>query len=81
MVFIANEEVISQSGTFNTPGRLGGLVELFRVLTLENGRFTTDDEVLKNIFMISEETSFQNKTDWKPYADELKRKAIDFMRE
>ena len=46
VVFIANQEVIAEKGSFNTPGRLGGLVELFRILHLEKDTFSTEDTVL-----------------------------------
>ena len=81
VVFIANEEVVSQSGTFNTPGRLGGLLELFRVITVENGAFLTEDETLAGFDKFTEHTVFQNKTDWKQYADKLEKKATEFMKD
>lgn len=80
VIFIANEEVVSENGSFNTPGRLGGLVELFRVLALENGKFTTKDPVLKNISKFSASCFFENKNDWKQYAESLAKKATEFMK-
>lgn len=79
VIFIANEEVLSEGGTFNTPGRLGGLIDFFRILTIENGLFKTVDPVLKPVQRFSLDTDFENKTNWKPYAEELKKKAIEFM--
>ncbi len=81
VVFIANEEVISENGSFNTPGRLGGLVDLFRVLALENNKFNSDDSVFKKIDKFSSSTVFENKTDWKKYADDLSIKATEFMKD
>ena len=80
VVFIANEEVTSESGTFNTPGRLGGLVDFFRVLNLSDGVFSTDDPVFDSIIKFDNNTEFNNKEDWKPYADDLAKKATEFMR-
>ena len=79
VVFIANEEVVSESGSFNTPGRLGGLLELFRVLTLAGGRFGTDDSVFSSIDRFTGETVFANKDDWKEYAERLDRSCTRFM--
>lgn len=79
VVFIANPEVVAERGTFNTPGRLGGLVELFRILNLEDGIFSSDDEVLKGIDMFTQCTSFNNKDDWKPYAERLDKQLSAFM--
>lgn len=79
VVFIANEEVTSESGTFNTPGRLGGLLEFFRVLNLKGRSFSTDDAVFKEIKKFDENTDFENKENWRPFADELAKKAMDFM--
>ena len=79
VVFIANPEVLAERGTFNTPGRLGGLVELFRILNLEDGTFFTDDEVLRGIEMFTWESSFKHKDDWKPYAERLDKQLSAFM--
>lgn len=81
VVFIANNQVLSDNGTFNTPGRLGGLLDLFRLMTLENGHFRTEDEVFRGIDRFTQNTAFENKTNWKPYAQDLKKKAEEFMME
>ena len=81
VIFIANEEVVSDTGTFNTPGRLGGLIELFRVMTLTNGHFSTKDSVLEKMDKISLDQNFNNKEDWKEYAEKLAEKAESFMRD
>lgn len=79
VIFIANDEVISESGSFNTPGRLGGLVELFRILTLSNGKLESDDDVLSQINTFDTDASFDNKEDWKPYANRLNDQLSTFM--
>ena len=81
VVFIANHEVISETGNFNTPGRLGGLVELFRCLNLENGVFGTSDSVLSKIKIFDANTTLVNKDDWKPYAEKLDRQLSLFMQD
>lgn len=80
VVFIANDEVTSATGTYNTPGRLGGLVELFRILKLDDKNvFTTDDPIFEKIVKFSSETKFENRMDWKPYADRLIKQLTEFM--
>ncbi len=81
VVFIANEEVISENGTFNTPGRLGGLVDLFRILSLCNNKFSTEDEVLSKIIKFTCESDFENKQDWIPYAKRLDKQLSMFMKD
>lgn len=81
VVFVANPEVTSETGNFNTPGRLGGLVELFRILNLNNGEFSTDDIVFSKIEKFGTDTTFENKTDWKPFAERLDKQLSMFMKE
>ncbi len=79
VIFIANKEVTSEAGNFNTPGRLGGLLDFFRIINLENGRFFSNDPVLSRIAKITLKTHFKNKEDWKPYAENLVKKCVEFM--
>lgn len=80
VVFIANEEVTSATGTYNTPGRLGGLIELFRLMKLDDkNTFSTEDPVFKSIDKFSLSTRFENRMDWKPYAERLTRQLTAFM--
>lgn len=79
VIFIANKEVISDNGKFNTPGRLEGLVEFLRVLKLEDEDFSSDDDLLGDGRIIDENFTFKNKTDWQPYAEDLARRVSQFM--
>lgn len=80
VIFIADDEVTSEKGTFNVPGRLGGLLDFFRIINFEKGNFTSDDEVLKKIDIIDLSTSFENKNNWRPYAKDLEYKCTEFMK-
>ena len=80
VVFIANKEVVSENGNFNTPGRLDGLLDFFRILTIDENGFKTEDEILQTIDMFTENTIFRNKDNWKKYAEDLKKKCIEFMK-
>lgn len=79
VVFVANDEVTSSTGNFNTPGRLDGLLDFFRILELSNNNFSSNDEVFNEINLFSENTVFNNKDNWKPYANDLKAKCEKFM--
>lgn len=79
VVFIASKEVVSEKGNFNTPGRLGGLVEFFRCLNLSENGFETNDIILQDLKVIDLSTSFENKDDWKFYAGNLEKQITAFM--
>lgn len=79
VVFVANEEVTSERGNFNTPGRLDGLLDFFRILEIKKDEFCTNDEIFKNIKFFSDSVAFDNKESWKPYAKELAKKCELFM--
>ena len=82
VVFIANEEVTSMSGNFNTPGRLDGLLELFRVINLsKKGVFSTGDSVFAKIKKFGLKTHFANKEDYKVYSDKLDKQLTEFMKD
>lgn len=81
VVFIANKEVVSDEGTYNTPGRLGGLLDFFRILNIDNNEFYSEDSELKKINIFDTDTVFENKDNWLPYAKKLKRKSIEFMKD
>lgn len=80
VVFIANEEVTSSTGTYNTPGRLDGLIDFFRIMKLDDkNNFFTDDPVFAKIDKFKISTKFENRMDWKPYADRLSKQLSAFM--
>lgn len=79
VVFVANNEVTEDSGTWNTPGRLGGLLEFFRLLKLDASQFETDDEIFSSINKFDINTDFENKTDWQIYAEQLNKSLSIFM--
>ncbi len=79
VIFIASEEVTSENSTFNVPGRLGGLLDFFRILNLKDGDFYSEDEILNKINKFTENTTFANKNNWKPYANRIDRQLSAFM--
>lgn len=81
IIFIASEAVVSENCKFNTPGRLGGLLDFFRIYSLEKDGFHSDDEVLAKLDTIDENVVFENKRNWEPYARELSSKCSEFMKD
>lgn len=79
VVFILEEKILSKNWEFNTPGRLEGLLELFRIITLKEGEFYTDDTILRDVLMFDIDTKFENKSDWKEIAEKLKKKCKEFI--
>ena len=55
------------------------MLELFRVLNLSGGQFSTEDSVFSSISKFTESTLFSNKDDWKKYADNLDKACTRFM--
>lgn len=80
VIFIADNEVTSEKGSFNVPGRLGGLLDFFRIMNFDESKFTSDDPVLASFDMIDIDTHFENKDNWTPYAKELEKKCEEFMK-
>lgn len=54
-------------------------MELFRTLNLDGDDFCTGDAVLEKIPHFTPDAAFENKSDWKPYAERLERQLTDFM--
>ena len=80
VIFITNDEITSATGTFNTPGRTDGLIDLLRTINLNNKKLTTEDDILQGFDIIDMEScTFQNKRFWRYYSKELKRKVLNFM--
>lgn len=78
-IFVENEKITSDNCDFNTPGRLEGLIDLFRTLQIKNGKFYTEDSVFKTIDKFSKDISFENKHTWEKYAKDLSQKCSEFM--
>ncbi len=79
VIFIANKEITDDSGTWNTPGRLGGLLEFFRIIKINNNQFETDDEIFSSIKKFDNNIDFENKIEWKEYAEKLDKSLTIFM--
>jgi len=79
VVFVADKEVVSQNSTFASPGRLGGLVDLFRTVSFNDGLLETTDDAFLAIKKFEVNSTFKNKDDWRLYADRLKKQLSAFM--
>lgn len=80
VIFVENERITSDNCDFNTPGRLDGLIDFFRTLEIQSGKFYTNDSVLRTINKFSEDVHFENKTEWEQYAKDLDLKCSEFMK-
>lgn len=81
VIFCLNSEMESKQIQFNTPGRFEGIIDLFRVLHIEQKGCHTNDEILQTMKKISIHTTFQNKTKYKEYASQLKSNITKFVNE
>ena len=79
LIFIDHNEVSNSDGKFNFPGRLDGLLQLFRVFNVKDNVFSTEDEFLKGSKKIDMGFNLINKDDWKKYAKMLDEKCTEFM--
>ena len=79
VIFISEKKILSEKWEFNTPGRLDGVLDFFRILSVENGKFVTNDEELEKISLVDSDTEFVNKDDWRVYGEELRNKCKKFM--
>lgn len=71
VIFITSKEMNSKNNMFNAPNRFGGLIDLFRTMTLEKGGLRSDDEELENIKIITLNTSLKPKDNWRDLKNRL----------
>lgn len=62
VLFITSENLESDKRPIRSPGRFGGLINLFRVITFSNGKLYGDDSLVERKF--DNDFSFENKTDY-----------------
>lgn len=71
VIFTLNEQMESKKNLIGSPGRYGGLIELFHVVNYKNDKITTDEADLLAERKITLHTTFENKPKWKEIADRL----------
>lgn len=81
VIFVWNEDLASKTVKLNAPGRLDGLVDLFRVMSFINNKITTDDVEIKNLLASKDIANFKNKSDWRNYSESLAIMCEDFIKE
>lgn len=79
VIFVVNDLLQSSVKVFNTPGRFDGILDFFRIFTIENNILVTSDEVLSRIRKIGLTSVISNKDSWKPYAKKIKKIVLDFF--
>lgn len=80
VVFMNSESLNSKNVSFNTPGRFDGLLDLFRTMMVKESEIITDDKELESLCKIGTHTTFNNKNDWKQYANDLFVKCSNFIK-
>ena len=80
LMFVLSSDMNSKDNMYNAPGRFGGLVDLFRVLSLHGNTLVTDDEELNNYKKFENGLSFHNKSNWKSYRDSLVKECKEFIK-
>ena len=82
VVFVTNKDLESTENRWNTPGRFGGLMQLFRVVCYNSkNRLRTNDRALSEMTKFSGgNVPFVNKDDWREYEAQLHEKCMDFMK-
>jgi hypothetical protein len=71
VIFILDNKMKSKKNLFNAPGRFGGIINFFRVLSYSTNKITTDDDVLTKLDIIDFKSNFKNKDDYIKYRDAL----------
>lgn len=79
VIFMNSKVLNSQKFEFNTPGRLEGIVDFFRTMTVNDFEITTCDDTLKEFEVIDNNTIFRNKDNWRKYADSLSERCRKFL--
>jgi hypothetical protein len=79
VIFIWNKDLASKTVKINAPGRLGGLLDLFRVMTFEKNRIISDDEELNRMISSKDFSNFKNKSLWCDYANKLIKECENFF--
>ena len=80
VIFVNSDIVDSQSISFNTPGRFGGIIDLFRNMYVNKFEIFTKDEKLRLFKRINKKTKFENKDDWEMYAIDLNNRCKYFVK-
>lgn len=80
VIFMNSESLNSNKIEFNTPGRLEGIIDFFRTMTIKEFSISTCDEILKAYTKIDTNIVFKNKDNWREYAKRISEICIGFMK-
>ena len=79
VIFTLNELMESKKNLIGSPGRYGGLVDLFHVVNYNNDKVTTDDSDLINKGKLGVNLNFSNKPEWRRIANILIKQCEEFI--
>jgi hypothetical protein len=80
VIFTLNEKMESKKNLIGSPGRYGGLIDLFHVVNYCNDNVSTKEADLLKEKKLTLHTKFYNKPQWKEIADGLISQCESFVR-
>lgn len=80
VLFTLNDLMESKKNLIGSPGRYGGLIDLFHVVNYVKDRVITNELDLKKEKKLSLHTSFDNKPQWKEIANRLVSQCEQFVK-
>lgn len=80
VMFVLDNVMESDKDIFNAPGRFGGLLDFFRIVSYSNNSVKAVDEMLISNSKIGKDFVFENKTNWTIYRDKLINQINKFVR-
>lgn len=81
VIFVLGDVMKSSKNIIGSPGRYGGLLNLFRVAEFKKGRLSTSDEILTRIGRLFRNSSFNNKSESIRFREKLIQQCKKFINE
>lgn len=75
VIFVLNEDL----NMLNAPARFGGLLDFFHIMRYDHDKLHCQDSELAHCARISNNTTIENKSNWRPYASKLINAVTSFM--
>lgn len=80
IIFTLNEKMESKKNLIGSPGRYGGLIDLFHVVNYVKDKVTTNEKDLMNENKLTMHSTFENKPQWKEIANRLISQCEQFVK-
>lgn len=79
VLFTLNDQMESKKNLIGSPGRYGGLIDLFHIVTYKGDKVTTKETDLPYGKKLGIQTTFVNKPQWRGIADSLIKQCENFV--